>query len=308
MTLQQLHYAIVIAETKSINKAAEILYISQPSLTSAIQELENSLGIVIFNRSRRGVTLTNDGKEFILYAKQVYGLYEQLEMKYSKDAERKEKFSISTQHYSFAVKAFVEMVKQYDTTKYEFALIETKTLNVIRDVVNEKSQIGILYLSEFNRSVMKKTFTSNRLVFTPLIECSAYVYLHKDHPLAGKSSIRFDELEPYPCLVFDQGDNGSFYYSEEILSSYEYPRLIHVNDRATSLNLMVGLNGYTLCSGIISEELNGSDYVVVPFAEDPEHPNSVMQVGYITKKDTIPGPLLEQYIEALKETLKPMET
>ena len=303
MTLTQLNYIITIAETKSINKAAELLYVSQPSLTSAVQELEKELGIILFNRSGRGVTLTNDGAEFLLYAKQLYGQYETILEKYGENGSLKKKFGVSTQHYSFAVKAFVDMAKQFDMSKYEFAIRETKTAEVISDVSTMKSEIGVLYLSEFNRKSMEKLLRSAGLEFHHLIDCQAYVYLWKNHPLAKEESISFSQLSDYPCLAFEQGDNSSFYLAEEILSTNEYPRIIRANDRATMLNLMVGLNGYTLCSGIICEELNGNEFAAVPFRDDEENHNSVMEIGYVVRKNTMPGKVGEMYIEALKKYL-----
>ena len=303
MTLTQLNYIITIAETKSINKAAEKLYVSQPSLTSAVQELEKELGIMLFNRSGRGVTLTNDGAEFLLYARQLYGQYEVILEKYGENGSRKKKFGVSTQHYSFAVKAFVDMAKQFDMSKYEFAIRETKTAEVISDVSTMKSEIGVLYLSDFNRKSMEKLLRSAGLEFHHLIDCQAYVYLWKHHPLAKEESISFSQLSDYPCLAFEQGDNSSFYLAEEILSTNEYPRINRANDRATMLNLMVGLNGYTLCSGIICEELNGNEFAAVPFRDDAENHNSVMDIGYIMRKNTMPGKMGRMYIEALKKYL-----
>lgn len=299
MTLQQLHYAIVISEMGSINKAAEVLYVSQPSLTSALQELEKSLGITIFNRSGRGVSVTNDGREFLQYAREVYGQYEQLMERYQGGEDIKIKFSVSTQHYSFAIKAFADLVKNFDTSKYEFAIMETKTKEVISDVASVKSEIGILYLSDFNRSAITKLLRTNNLEFHDLIQVRAFAYLHKDHPLAKKKSLTFDELSSYPCLSFDQGDTSSFYFSEEILPTNEYPRIIRTNDRATNLNLMRALNAYTLCSGIISEELNGDEYVAVPY-EDDANPNAAMNIGYITRKNNSLSKMGEQYVQLLK--------
>ena len=303
MTLTQLNYLITIAETKSLNKAAEQLYVSQPSLTNAIKELEKELGITLFYRSGRGVTLTNDGTEFLLYAKQIYGRYESVLEKYGKGGSYKKKFGVSTQHYSFAVKAFVDMAKEFDMSKYEFALRETKTMEVISDVNTMKSEIGILYLSDFNRKAIEKLLKSYDLEFHHLVDCQAYVYIWKDHPLAKEASISFAQLNGYPCLSFEQGDNSSFYFAEEILSTNEYSQVIKANDRATMLNLMVGLNGYTLCSGIICEELNGNDFVAVPFRDDAQNPNSVMEIGYIVKKNTVRSKMGELYIEKLKEYL-----
>lgn len=303
MTLVQLRYLISIAETNSLNKAAEQLYVSQPSLTSSMKELEKELGITLFYRSGRGVTLTNDGMEFLLYAKQIYGQYELVLEKYGKGGAHKKKFGVSTQHYSFAVKAFVDMAKEFDMSRYEFAIRETKTAEVIRDVSTMKSEIGILYLCDFNRKSMEKILKSANLEFHRLIECQAYVYIWKNHPLAGEKSIHFEQLEGYPCLSFEQGDNSSFYFAEEILSTNEYPQVIKANDRATMLNLMVGLNGYTICSGIICEELNGSDYIAVPYEEDEKNPNSIMEIGYIVRKNTIVSKLAGLYLNKLKDYL-----
>lgn len=303
MTLIQLHYLITIAETRSLNRAAELLYVTQPSLTSAMKELERELGITLFHRSGRGVTLTNDGTEFLLYAKQIYGQYETVLEKYGKGDTLKKKFGVSTQHYSFAVKAFVDMVREFDMSQYEFAIRETMTAEVIRDVSTMKSEIGVLYLCDYNRKPMEKLLRSANLEFHHLIECRAYVYIWKNHPLAGQESIRFEELEEYPCLSFEQGDNSSFYLAEEILSTNEYPRMIRANDRASMLNLMVGLNGYTLCSGIICEELNGSDYVAIPFQEDARNPNSAMEIGYVTRKNSILSRVGALYVDKLKNYL-----
>ena len=304
MTLQQLHYIIGVSESGSFNKAAENLYVSQPSLTSAIKEVEKEFNISIFNRSSKGISLTQDGKEFIQYARQIYAQYENLLEKFGEGFQRKKKFSVSCQHYSFATKSFVELVKKFGTSEYEFSIFETKTLDVIENVATQKSEIGILYMSDFNRKAIKKILTANDLVFEKLIDCKAYVYLWKNHPLAKKTSISLEELKDYPCLSFDQGGNSSFYFAEEILTENEYPKTIKTSDRATNLNLMVGLNGYTLCSGIICEELNGSNFVAVPFKSDKENPNSVMEIGYILKKNIILSKTGEEYIEQLKSYLK----
>lgn len=304
MTLQQLNYVITISECGSLNKAAEILYVAQPSLTGAVKELEKELGITIFNRSGRGVTLTNDGTEFLLYARQVYAQYKELLEKYGKAGNLKKKFGVSTQHYSFAVKAFVEMVKTFDTSKYEFAIRETKTKEVIDDVSTMRSEIGILYLSDFNRKALLKILSSQQLEFHSIIHCKPYVYLWKGHPLAKQKSITLPELQQYPCLSFEQGESSSFYYAEEILSTCEYPRIIKANDRATMLNLMIGLNGYTLCSGIICEELNGDEYLAVPFEAEDKAVDDTMEIGYIIRKNTLLSKMGRLYIEEIKKYLK----
>lgn len=294
MTLAQLRYAITVAASSSMNEAAKRLFISQPSLSAAVKELETEISIEIFRRSNRGISVTPEGKEFIGYARQVVEQYELIEAKYVIKENTKKKFSVSAQHYTFAVNAFVETIKEFGMDEYEFAIYETKTYAVVEDVKNFKSEIGILYLNDFNRKVLTKLFHEYELEFHEILKCGVYVYLSKQHPLADKEEIAMEELEPYPCLSFDQGDYNSFYFAEEVLSAYEYKRLIKANDRATSLNLMVGLNGYTLCSGIICEELNGSAYCSVKLKSD-----EVMSIGYLVKKGISISPLGQKYLEEI---------
>ena len=304
MTLQQLNDVIAIAETGSFNRAAERLYISQPSLTSAIKELEKELDVILFNRSGKGATLTAEGVNFLPYARSVIMQYRNLLDAYGKAGSRRERFAVSTQHYSFAVKAFSLLTQAYDLAEYDFAIRETRTQQVIDDTAASRSEIGILYLSDFNRKVITKMLNENGLSFHHLIDCRAYVYLWRGHPLAERKSIAFDDLAPYPCLSFEQGENSNFYLAEEILSTNEYPRMIKCCDRATILNLMIGSLGYTLCSGIICEELNGSEYLAVPYEADEENPNSVMEIGYITRKNSLLSQIGERYVAELKRYLE----
>jgi len=303
MTLQQLNYVVTISETGSFNKAAERLYVAQPSLTAAVKELERELSVTIFNRTGRGVTLTADGLEFLPYARQVLEQYQNLIDVFGNKGTRKQKFAVSTQHYSFAVKAFVEMTRSFDVAQYEFAIRETRTRDVIDDVASSRSEIGILYLNDFNRRAIEKLLSTGGLLFHHLIECKPYVYLWRGHPLAGQKTIRFDELLEYPCLSFEQGDNSNFYLAEELLSTNDYPRSIKACDRATMLNLMRGLNGYTLCSGIICEELNGDEYIAVPYADDANGGDQTMEIGYITRRNNVLSQAGERYIAEMKRYL-----
>ncbi len=298
MTIQQLRYAVAVANVNSINEAAKKLYISQPSLSSAIKELEDEINIAIFARNNKGVTVTSEGEEFLGYARQILSQVELMEEKYLEGTNIKKKFGVSTQHYSFAVKAFVEMVKSFDMNEYEFAIRETRTHDVLSDVKNGKSEIGILYLNDFNEKILSKLLKEYGLEFCELTQCKGYVYLWKGHPLADKSIITMEELQEYPCLSFEQGENNSFYFAEEILSTYDYKRTIKACDRATILNLMIGLNGYTLCSGIICEELNGDDYKAVLLDNE-----EIMRIGYIKREHLNLSHIGERYIEELKSYL-----
>ena len=295
MTLQQLKYALTIADCGSMNEAAKQLFISQPSLSETMKELETEIGLDIFLRSNRGIVITPEGEEFLGYARQVTEQFGLLQSKYI-DKKVKEKFSVSTQHYTFAVKAFVETVKQIGMEQYEFAVHETTTISVIENVKNFKSEIGVLYENDFNEKVLNKMFKENGLEFVELFSCDTFVYLWSGHPLAKQDVITMEELDEYPCLSFDQGKNNSLYLAEEMKSTYEYRRLIKANDRATLLNLMIGLNAYTLCSGIICEDLNGNDYKAVPLKETEK-----MRIGYIKRKGAQVSHIGELYIEELKK-------
>lgn len=294
MTLQQLLYAISIARNKSMNKAAEELFVSQPSLSAAMKELEEKIGIELFLRSNRGVVITPEGEEFLAYARQMLDVYDLIEEKYIEKKGLKKKFSVSMQHYTFAIQAFINLAKDYGMEDYEFAVYETKTFEVIENVKNQKSELGVLYLNEFNQQAVQKVFRENQVEFIPLFDCPIYVYLSKKNPLAKKEKIHFEDLKEYPCLSFDQGNYNSFYFAEEVLSTYDYKKMIKANDRATLLNLMIGLNGYTLCSGIICEELNGDDYASVPL-----NTRDTMTIGYIKKKNMPLSILGKKYVVEL---------
>lgn len=294
MTLQQLHYAITISECGSMNKAAEMLYIAQPSLTSAVKELERETGITIFHRSGKGVSLTADGSEFLTYARQVYQQYEALQDRYGSGHSRK-KFGVSAQHYSFAVQAFIKLVQEFGTYDYEFAIRETKTAEVIEDVATLRSEIGIIYLSDFNRQMISRLLQNQHLTFHKLIECGVYAYLADSHPLARQASVTIEQLSEYPCLTFEQGDKSSLYFAEEIVSTADFARVIKASDRSTMLNLMTGLQGYTFCSGIICGELNGDGYTAIPISDV----TGTMEVGYVTKKNMILSELGKLYVDEL---------
>lgn len=291
MTLIQLQYVITIAQESSINKAAKKLFLSQPSLSAAVKDLEAELGISLFIRTNRGISITPDGKEFIGYAHQVLEQYAFIQNRYINNKKIKKKFSVSTQHYTFAVNAFVTLVRQFGTDEYEFALHETKTFDVIENVRAFRSEIGILSLNRENHIILSQMLHEKGLTYHEILSCGIYVYLWKGHPLANQEEITIEQLEDYICLIFEQGTHNSFHFAEEVLSSYDYKRVIRVDDRATMLNLMIGLNGYTLCSGIMCEELNGSDYCVVRLRSD-----EIMSIGYITHNGLELSELGQQYV------------
>ena len=295
MTLQQLKYVITVAETGTITEAANKLYISQPSLTNAIHELEKEMNIVIFNRTNKGISLSREGNDFLGYARQVLEQAAILEDKYKRNHGGKKQFCVSTQHYSFAVNAFVDLVKEYGQDEYDFSLRETQTYEIIEDVVRMKSELGILFMNDFNEKVIGKLLKSHDLEFHLLFTAKPHVFISREHPLARQSVITNKELEQYPYLSFEQGEHNSFYFSEEIFSESERKKNIRVRDRATLFNLLIGLNGYTVFSGVIDEKLNGKDIIAVPLADEDN-----MHIGYITHRKGILSRLGDSYLKALQ--------
>ena len=298
MTLQQLRYLIAIAEFGSINAAASSMYASQSNLSTAVKELERELGITVFTRSNRGVTLTNEGTELLAYARQVVEQANMLEARYSRSGTQHQRLAVSTQHYSFSVEAFIELIEANQSEQYEFILRECATGQIIDDVRNFRSEIGILYLDGFNERVISKAFDDAGLSFFPLFEAAVHVFVNEDHPLAGKSLIEPEDLEEWPRYSFEQGTENSFYYSEEPLSSLPHKRNIRISDRGTLTNLLTAYKGYTISTGVLSPEMHSG------IASIPLNVNERMRVGYVIHRERKVGSLLESYIECLKAKIK----
>lgn len=295
MTLQQLKYVTTIANIGSISEAAKRLFVSQPSLTKAIKELEKEMGITIFDRTNKGITVSKEGERFLGYARQVLEQAALLEEQYKSQSGGKKQFSVSTQHYSFAVNAFVELLKGADIDQYDVSLRETQTYEIIDDVAHMKSEIGLLFYNDFNRPVLEKLIHTNELTFTELFTAHPHIFIGKNHPLANKDVVSMDELEEYPYISFEQGDHNSFYFSEEIFSTVVRPKHIRVRDRASLFSLLLGLDGYTVSSGVIDEEVNGENIISVPLAEE-----GLMHIGYITNNKMHRSRLGQEYIQALE--------
>lgn len=296
MTIQQLKYVVLVSEKGKINEAAKTLFISQPSLTSAIRDLENELGFKIFNRTNRGIAKTKEGDIFLGYARQVVEQMSLLESRYFDTGLKKQHFQISSQHYSFVVNAFVELIKKEAFSEYEVAIRECRTSEIIDDVKNNRSQLGILYLSNFNRQVINKFITDNELEFHPLFHAKPHIFINKDHPLSVKEMIELDDLEEYPYLCYDQAENNSFYFSEELLSTVTRSKTIRVCDRATLFNLLIGLDGYTISTGIISVELNGESIISRRLNVDED-----ICIGFIKRKREPLGMLANTYLDLLRD-------
>ena len=291
---------LAIADKGSINEAAKSLFISQPSLSNSIKELEQELQITIFVRTNRGMTLTNDGYEFIGYARQVIQQYEILEEKYIENKYAKKHFCVSTQHYGFATNAFISLIQKYGGDKYEFSIRETKTFEIIDDVKNLRSEIGIIYLSNYNKSVLQKIIRESNLKFLSLIKAKPHIFISENHPLASKKIVTLEDLDEYPCLSFEQGTYNSFYFSEEILSTRSVKKSIKISDRAAIFDFMVGLNGYTISSGMYPAYfLSGRKIISITLDVD-----EVINIGIIYHKDITLSNIGQIYLQMLKDLLK----
>lgn len=299
MTLLQLKYVVTVASAGTISEAAKMLYIAQPSLTASIKDLERELGIDLFIRTNKGITVSAEGEEFLGYARQVIEQTNLIEEKYFGAVPVKHQFCVSTQHYSFAVEAFVELLKEHGGEEYDFHIRETQTYELIEDVAKLRSEVGVLYLNRFNETILRKTLRENDLKFHRLFIAKPHVFVSSFSPLAKKKTVTLEDLASYPRLSYEQGEHNSFYFAEEIQSTLDSKKDIMVSDRATLFNLLIGLNGYTICSGVIDEELNGKNIIAVPLLVD-----DYMEIGYITHNKIVPGKFGTLYIEALKRYTK----
>jgi transcriptional regulator, lysR family len=294
VTLQQLKYVITIAECGSITSAAKKLLVAQPSLSKSVSELEKEMDINIFFRNNRGIYLSEEGIRFLSYARQVVEQIELLEQQYKKKENIRQVFSMSSQHYAFVVNAFVALVKEYGESKYEFALRESRTNDIIEDVRTSRSELGVLFLSNFNRDIIQHIVKNADLKFIPLFKAKPHVFVCRNNPLVAKDKVTLSDLAPFPRLTYEQGINNSFYFSEELHSVEESYKSIIVTDRATLFNLLIGLDGYTISSGILSSDLNGTEIVSIPLESD-----EIMEIGYVKQIDRPLSTVSERYLELL---------
>ena len=295
MTILQLKYVIAVASSTSMREAANRLIITQPALSLAINDLEEELGIVLFNRTNRGISLTNEGEEFLIYAKQAVSQFELIEDKYEKNSDGRRQFSVSLQHYVFAIHAFVNTIKKFDSEEYNYSIHETRTDEVLNDVKTLKSEIGIISYSSSNEKIIRKLLKEYQLKFVPIMTKNTYVYVWKKHPLADREELSLADLEGYRCVSFDQSSDNNFYLSEEALSNYDFKKIIKSTDRATSAELMVALNGYSIGTGIMIESfsLKSGFNTIKLKEEDP------LTIGYIVKENHSLSEIGETYVEEL---------
>lgn len=296
MTVQQLRHVIMAAEKGSITEAAKALYISQPSLSASIREVEKEAGVTVFTRGCAGVALTAEGMEFLGYARQAVQQMELLEARYLGGRPEKVRFCVSAQHYTFAASAFAELVQRCGQERYEFILNETQTHQIIEDVRNRFSDLGVLCLSQSSEGVLRKVFRDCGLGFHELFTAAPHVFLRREHPLAAREKITLEDLRPYPRLSFVQGAYESAHFAEELFSNEPADKSIKISDRAAIVNFMIGLDGYTISSGIFPKYLHGDGIAAVPLDEE-----ETMRIGYLLNRDRELSALGKQYIDALME-------
>lgn len=295
MNIQQIKYVLEVAASSSMRDAATRLFISQPALSSSIRDLEDELGILLFERTNKGITLTDEGREFVNYAKKAVGQYEILEDRYLSRDSDKVHFSVSTQHYNFAIKAFADVIKGNYPEKFIFSIHETKTKHVLEDVRTLKSEVGVISFSGANESVIKKLFKEYQLDFTPLMKRETYIYLWENHEFAGRKEISLDELKDYPCVAFDQSDDSNFYLTEEAMADYDFDKMIKSDDRATTMELIADLKGYSIGSGMLS----GDDVILKGLVSIKLKEEDPLIIGYITRQGSIMSEYGKAYIEEL---------
>ena len=297
MTLQQLRYITAVAEAGTISGAAKALFISQPSLTAAIHELEKEMGVTIFLRTNRGVVLSREGDEFLGYARQVLMQAQLLEERYGTKSQHRQQFAVSAQHYNFAARAFAQVVREMGGEKYSMTFRETTTYEVIEDVGRMRSEVGVLLMTEQNSEVLRRLFRENELTYTELVQKDATVYVDKNHQLAGKEEVTEEELAPYPCVSFEQGTHNAMFFSEDISMPAVTPRHILVRDRATANDLTREINAYQPGIGLDDEDsfqIYQSDMLILK-------PRKKVSLGYIVRQHMLLSPMATAYIQAMKE-------
>lgn len=294
ITLQQLRYFIEVAAEGSISAAADLLYVAQPTLSAAMKDLEARVGRSLLLRSTRGVMLTTDGAEFLGYARQVVEQAELLEQRYLGRPPSRRLLGVSAQHYSFVVEAFIRMLKDSGAPEYEYSLRETRTWDIIEDVRTLRSELGVLYRNEFNGKVIDKLLRESGLSFHPLFIAEPHIFISRKNPLAARGRVTLDDLTELPRLTFDQGANNSFYFAEEILSTLSSKQEIRVSDRATIFNLMIGLDGYTISTGIVSDDLD-PEIAAVPLEVDDR-----IEIGWISHSSIPLTKQAELYLAELR--------
>lgn len=295
MTLQQMRYLIVIAECGSISAAAQALFVSQPSLSGALKEVERETGVSVFRRTNHGVEPTPEGLELLAMVRQVVQMDDMIAARYGRGGEGAAEFlSVSGQRYSFVTEAFAALMRARSGSRYSFALRETDTREVIDDVRALRSELGVLCLTSLNRGVIMRELDRAGLAFELALSAAPRLLVRAQHPLCARSSVRLEELEPYPRVVFDQGGGASAFYSEEPLPEAPFCGSIAVRDRSSIAAVLNLTDAYTIATGLRTQGMD-EGVITVPLATDER-----MEIGCIRNPRIALSDLAREFLSALQ--------
>ncbi len=297
MTIQQCKYVVKIAKTGSFSEAAKQLFIAQSSLSISIKQLEQELGIKIFERSGNGVYLTNEGEEFVSYATRVCESDDFITDRYSNRNIQKRLY-IATQHYDFIADIFGNFLKKFNTDSYRFSIREIETYNVIRDVETGHCDIGIIAIKDGDYDVMQRYLGNKKLTFEKLLIVSPHVFLRKEHPLATSKRLANSDLKKYPYVSYEQGEHNSSFFTEELTDISYIDRHIEISDRATLMNVLMLTDSYTIGTGIMPSALNKGDIVSVPFESKESY-----IIGYLLNDERKISEVTQAFISQLENTI-----
>lgn len=297
MTIQQCRYVLEIARCGSFSQAAKQLFVAQSSLSFGVKALESELGITIFERSGSGTCLTDEGAEFIKYARQICKNTDLITERY--DQNIRQKLYIATQHYDFIADIFGKFLTEEGSNAYRFSIREIETYNVIRDVQTAASDIGILAIKDSNLEIMKRYLSRRKLGFTPLLEVRPHVFFRKGHPLEDKKLLTMGDLKDFPYVSYEQGEHNSDYFTEELMDASYIPKHIEISDRATLMNVLLLTDAYTAGTGIMPSALNKGDIVSVPLDTQERY-----HIGYILNKERKTAEITLKFIDRLRAALQ----
>lgn len=298
MTIQQCKYVLEIARTGSFSEAAKQLFIAQSSLSAGIKSLERELNICIFQRSSNGVYLTDEGSEFVRYAADIVSASELAVGRY-KSPQKTETLFIATQHYDFIADVFGNFVKDVDLDRYRFSIKEIETYNVIREVENSYSDIGIIAIKDGDYDIMKRYLNKRNITFVSMLEAAPHVFVRRAHPLASMDRLSVADLKDFPYVSYEQGGQTASFFTEELNDARAMDKHIEISDRATLMNLLLMTDAYTVGTGIMPSALNKGDIVSIPF-DSKEH----YIIGYLLNSARKVSPMTERFIAHLKVSIQ----
>lgn len=294
MTIQQCRYALEIAATGSFSEAAKQLFVAQSSLSVSIKALEQELGIRIFERSGSGVHLTEEGSEFVRYAAGIVDNERLIAERY-RSAEAVSRLRIATQHYDFIADIFGSFLLDVKAERYQLAIREIETHNVVQEVLTGNSDVGILAIKEGDSDIMRRYLDKKGISFRALLRVPPHVFLRREHPLAARGALTYEELSAYPYVSYEQGEHNSSYFTEEMQDSLAAEKHIEISDRATLMNLLLMTDAYTVGTGIMPSALNKGDIVSIPL-----DCNDGYVIGYILNDSRKVSEMAAAFIEKLK--------